>query len=367
LRAPTPYFLQLLTHHTGLPVYQKAVDQFGPEWVRPGRMVSNGPYVLQDVKPAAHIKIVKNPNYWDVGKVTIDTVVFDPSEDRSTVLKRYRAAEFDIVEDLPSDQLNWLRLNMPKELHIAPYAGVYYYTFNTTKPPFNDVRVRQALAMAVNRELLVDKISLAGELPAYGFVPDGTANYTSQKVPWAKMTQAQRDTAAVKLMTEAGYGSRKPLKFQLAYNTSENHKKIAVALAAMWKKLSVDVELVNIELKVHYANLRQGDFQMGRAGWIADYNDAQSYLFLSQTSTKQQNFSRFSNPEFDKLMEQAATTGDVQKRAGLLEQAETILLKELPVLPLYFYVTKQLVSTKVKGWVDNPFDIHHVRDLSLTD
>jgi len=172
LRAPTPYFLQLLTHHTGLPVYQKAVAQFGPEWVRPGKMVSNGPYVLQDVKPAAHIRIVKNPNYWDAGKVTIDAVVFDPSEDRSTVLKRYRAAEFDIVEDLPSDQLNWLRLNMPKELHIAPYAGVYYYTFNTTKPPFNDVRVRQALAMAVNRELLVDKISLAGELPAYGFVPD---------------------------------------------------------------------------------------------------------------------------------------------------------------------------------------------------
>src|SRR5262245_32634203 len=355
LRAPTPYFLQLLTHQTGLPVNEKAVKAFGGEWVRPGNMISNGPYVLQDVKPAAHIRIMKNPNYWNAGKVAIDAVVFDPSEDRSSVLKRYRAGELDIAEDLPTDQLGWLRQNMPKELHLAPYAGVYYYTFNTTKSPFNDVRVRQSLAMAVNRELLVERISLAGELPAYGFVPDGTANYTSQKVSWAKMNQAAREAEAIKLMTEAGYGPRKPLKFQLAYNTSENHKKIAVALAAMWKKLSVDVELVNVELKVHYANLRQGDFQMGRAGWIADYNDAQSFLFLSQTSTKQQNFARFSNPEFDKLMEEAATTGDVQKRARLLEQAETILLKELPVLPIYFYVTKQLVSTKVKGWVDNPF------------
>jgi oligopeptide transport system substrate-binding protein len=147
--------------------------------------------------------------------VTIDTVVFDPSEDRATVLKRYRAGEFDIVTDLPIDQLVWLKQNMPKELRIAPYAGVYYYTFNVTKPPFNDVRVRQALAMAVNREVLVEKITLAGELPAYGFVPEGTANYTSQKVAWAKTNQAARDAEAIKLMTAAGYGPRKPLKFKL--------------------------------------------------------------------------------------------------------------------------------------------------------
>jgi oligopeptide transport system substrate-binding protein len=329
--------------------------------------VSNGAYMLQDVKPSSHIRIVKNPHYWDVGKVTIDTVVFDPSEDRATVLKRYRAGEFDIVDDLSTDQLNWLRQNMPKELRIAPCAGVYYYTFNTTRRPFNDPRVRQALAMAVNREILVEKITLAGELPAYGFVPDGTANYTPQKAAWAKMPQAAREAAAIKLMSEAGYSPGKPLKFQLNYNTSENHKKIAVALAAMWKKLGVEVELVNAELKVHYANLRQGDFQMGRAGWIADYNDAQNFLFLAQTSTKQQNFARFSNAEYDRLMEQAAVTSDPAQRARILEQAEAILLKELPVLPLYFYVSKNLVSTKVKGWVDNPFNVHYARDLSLSD
>jgi oligopeptide transport system substrate-binding protein len=168
-------------------------------------------------------------------------------------------------------------------------------------------------------------------------------------------------------MKEAGYGPEKPLKLQLAYNTSENHKKIAVAIAAMWKKLGVDVDLVNTELKVHYANLRQGDFEVGRAGWIADYNDAQNYLFLSQTSTKQQNYSKFSNPDYDKLMDQASVTSDVPKRAESMQQAETILLKELPVLPIYFYVSKNLVSTKVKGWEDNPFNVVYVRNLSLAD
>jgi oligopeptide transport system substrate-binding protein len=366
LKAPTPYFLQLLTHQTALPVNEKAVTRLGDEWLKPGKMVSNGAYMLDEVRPSSHIKIVKNPNYWNAGKVAIDTVVFDPSEDRAAVLKRYRAGEFDIVYgDLPNDQLGWLRQNMPKELHIHPYAGIYYYSFNTAKPPFNDLRVRQALAMALNRELLVEKITLAGELPAYGFVPDGTANYASQKVSWAKMSQADREAAAIKLMNEAGYSPRKPLNVQLAYNTSENHKRIAVAIAAMWKKLGINVELVNTELKVHYANLRQGDFEVGRAGWIADYNDAQNYLFLSQTSTKQQNYSKFSNPDYDRLMDQASVTSDRQQRASLLQQAEAILLKEMPVLPIYFYVSKNLVSTRVKGWEDNSFNVVYVSNLSL--
>src|SRR6266481_6243381 len=327
LKAPTPYFLQLLTHQTSLPVNEKAVTRFGEEWLKPSNIVSNGAYKLDDVKPNSHIRIVKNPNY----------------------------------------QLGWLRQNMPKELHIAPYAGVYYYTMNTTKPPFNDRRVRLALSMAINREILVEKITGAGELPAYGFVPDGTANYTPRRVPWRTMSQAEREAAAQKLMSEAGYGPNKPLQFQLTYNTSENHKRIAIALAAMWKRINVSVELVNSEFKVQLNNMRIGNFQMGRAGWIADYNDAQSYLYLSQTSTKQQNYSRFSNPDFDKLMDQAAVTSDERTRAQLLEQAEAILLKELPVLPIYFYVSKNLVSTKVKGWQDNPVDSHYARDLSLAD
>src|SRR5215475_3242607 len=291
----------------------------------------------------------------------------DHPQGAAALLKRYRAGEFDVLRDVPSNQLGWLRQNMAKELRIAPYSGIYYYAMNTTKPPFDDRRVRLALSMAINRELLVEKVTTAGELPAYGFVPDGTADYTPRRVAWRTMSQAEREAAAQKLMTEAGYGPNTPLRFQLAYNTLENHKRIAIAVAAMWKKINVSVELVNSEFKVHTSNMRIGNFQMGRAGWIADYNDAQSYLFLSQTSTKQQNYSRFSNPEYDALMDRASLTSDVRKRAALLEQAEAILLDELPVIPVYFYVSKHLVSTKIMGWHDNPLDIHYVRDLSLAD
>jgi ABC-type oligopeptide transport system substrate-binding subunit len=224
LKAPTPYFLQALTLEQAMPVHEKSV-RLGGDWGKPGKLVSNGAYVLDDWKPSSHIRIVKNPQYWNAAKVAIDAIMFDPTENLATVLKRYRAGEFDIVYgNLPDDQLGFLKQNMPQELHIAPYAGVISYTLNTTKPPFNDVRVRQALAMAINREVLVEKITQAGELPAYGLVPDGIANYVSQKVSWARMSQADRDGAAIKLMTDAGYGPKKPLNIRLAYPTSENRK-----------------------------------------------------------------------------------------------------------------------------------------------
>jgi ABC-type oligopeptide transport system substrate-binding subunit len=363
LKAPTPYFLQLLVMEQAMPVHEKTV-RLGEDWVKPGRMVSNGAYMLEDWKPFSHIRLVKNPHYWS--KVAIDAVVFDPTDNLATALKRYRAGEFDIViGNLPNDQLGWLKQNMPKELHLAPYAAVFQFAVNTTKPPFNNQRVRQALAMAINRETLVEKVTRGGELPAYGYVPDGIANYISQKVSWAKMNQADRETAAIKLMSEAGYGPRKPLNVKLEYGTSENRKQIAVAIAAMWKKLGVNVELINTEQRVHLANMRKGDFEVGVSGWIADYNDARDFLFEWQTSTKEQNYARFSNPDYDRLMDAASAMGDQSKRAELLAQAEQVLLREMPVLPIYFGVAKNLVSTRVKGWEDNLLNITYVKNLSL--
>jgi oligopeptide transport system substrate-binding protein len=364
LKAPTPYFLQLLVIEQAMPVHEKTV-RLGEDWARPGKMVSNGAYMLEDWKPSSHIRLVKNPNYWNAGKVAIDAVVFDPTENLATVLRRYRAGEFDIIiNGLPNDQLGWLKQNMPKELHIAPLAAVTPYVFNTTKPPFNDRRVRQALAMAIDRELLVEKVTRGGELSAYGWVPDGIANYTSQKVSWAKMNQADREAAAIKLMGEAGYGPRKPLNVRLTYATSENGKQMAIAIATMWKKVGVNLEHSNLENKVHVANMRQGNFEVGQAGWGADYNDAQDFLFLFH-STNAMNFTRFSNPDYDRLIDAASVTGDQSKRAQLLGQAEQVLLRELPVLPIYFDVAKNLISTRVKGWEDNLRNITYVKDLSL--
>jgi oligopeptide transport system substrate-binding protein len=365
LKAPTPYFLQVLVMEQAMPVHEKTV-RLGEDWVKPGKMVSNGAYTLDDWKPYSHIRLVKNPNYWNAGKVAIDAVVFDPTDNLATVLKRYRAGEFDvIINGLPNDQLGWLKQNMPKELHVVPYANIGLYSFNTAKPPFNDQRVRQALTMAVNREVLVEKVTRGGELPAYGIVPDGVADYISQKVSWAKMSQADREAAAIKLMSEAGYGPGKPLNVRLNYATSENRKQIAVAIAAMWKKLGVNVELVNTEQKVHAGNMRRGDFEVVLHGWIADYNDAQDFLFQWQTSTKEQNFARFSKPDYDRLMDAASFTGDPSKRAQLLQQAEQVLLREMPVLPIYFGVARNLVDTRVKGWEDNLLNITYVKNLSL--
>jgi ABC-type oligopeptide transport system substrate-binding subunit len=364
LKAPTPFFLQLLTDTQAMPVHEKSV-RLGEDWVKPGKMVSNGAYMLDEVQPSSHVRLVKNPYYWNAANVAIDAVAFDPSDNLATVLKRYRAGEFDIVYgDVPNDEIAWLKQNMPKELHIAPRAVVFYYAVNTMKPPFNDQRVRQALAMAIDREVLVEKIMLGGELPAYGLVPDGMANYISQKVSWAKISQADREAAAIKLMNEAGYGPGKPLGVKLEYATSENRKRIAVAIAAMWKKLSVNVDLVNVEQRVHIANMRRGDFEVGLFGTGAIYDDAQWFLFIWQTSSEG-NVARFSNPDYERLMNEASVTADQGKRAQLLAQAETILLREMPVLPLYFGVSKNLVSTRVKGWEDNLFNETYVKNLSL--
>jgi ABC-type oligopeptide transport system substrate-binding subunit len=368
LKAPTPHFLQVLVLDKAVPLHERTV-RLGEDWVKPGRMVSNGAYMLEDWKPYDHIRLVKNPHYWNAGKVAIDTVVFDPSDNLSTVLKRYRAGELDIIygnmaSGLPNDQLGWLKHNLPKELRIAPFLAVSYYVLNTTKPPLDDVRVRQALSMAINREVLVQKVTRGGELPAYGIVPDGIANYISQKVSWAKMSQADREAAAIKLMTEAGYGPKKPLNLRFSYATSENRKQIAVAIAAMWKRIGVNVELANAEQKVVMADRRQGDFQIGIRVWNVDYNDAEDFLFEWQTSGARY-ISRFSNADYDRLMDEASITGDQGKRAQLLQGAEQVLLREMPMLPLFFNVSKNLVSTRVKGWEDNLLNITYVKNLSL--
>jgi oligopeptide transport system substrate-binding protein len=311
-----------------VPLHEKTV-RLGEDWVKPGRMVSNGAYMLDDWKPFEHIRLVKNPHYWNAGKAAIDAIVFDPSDNIATVVKRYRAGEFDIVygdqaNDLPNDQLGLLKQNLPKELRIAPFSAVSYYILNTTKPPLNDVRVRQALSMAINREVLVEKVTRGGELPAYGIVPAGIPNYISQKVSWAKVSQADREAAAIKLMTEAGYGPKEPLNLRFSYATSQNIKQIAVAVAAMWKKIGVNVELANTEQKVMMADRRQGDFQIGARTWNVDYNDAQDFLFEWQTSSARY-LSRFSNADYDRLMDEASVTSDQGKRAQLLQQAEQVL------------------------------------------
>lgn len=366
LTGPAPYFLALLTHYTAYPVPRHVIEKHGNLWTKPENIVVNGPFKLVEWIPNTHVKLTKNDKYWDSGSVSLDDLVFYTQEDRAAVQKRFRAGEIDVATDFASDQIGWLKENMPEETRIAPYMGVYYYPINSSVEPFTDVRIRNALSMSINREAIVEKVLKTGELAAYSFVPPGVAYYdTPAEVAWKDIPFAERQKKARELLAEAGYGPDKPLEFTLRYNTSENHKRIAVAVVSMWKAIGVKAELFNSEVKVHYADLKQGDFQVARAGWIADYNDAQNFLYLLETRTGANNYGRYSNPDFDKLMLEAEVTADLEKRAGLMFEAESYVMRDQPVIPIYHYVSKALVSTKVQGYVDNPQHIHRWRYVSL--
>ncbi len=366
LESPTPYFIEQLTHYTAFPVPRHKVEELGDDWVKPGNLVSNGAYTVVEWVPNSQIKSVKNPQFYDADNVSIDTVFYYPTEERAAALKRFRAGELDVNTDFPSDQIDWLRENMPDETRIFPYLGIYYYAINVREAPFDNRALRQALSMAIDREAITDKVLRTGELPAYSFVPPGTGNYGEPAyVDWKDMAYADRVTRARELMAEAGFGPDNPLKLQLRYNTSENHKKVAIAVAAMWKQLGVQTELFNSEVKVHYNDIQEGNFQIARAGWIADYNDAQNFLFLLQTSTGKLNYSGYSNPEFDRLMDEAARTTDLEARAEILRQAEALAMADQPYMPIYYYVSKNLVAKHVKGWVDNTKDVHRTRFLRI--
>ena len=354
LENPTGYFLELLTHYTSFPVPKHVIDQHGTDWVKPGNIVSNGAFRIIEWTPNARVVAEKNPEFYDAANVKIDQVIYYPDEDRNEVTKRFRAGEIDYVDDFASEQIDFLKENLPEETRIYPYLGTYYYPINLKKPPFDNPKVRRALTMAIERPAITDKVLKTGELPAYGVVPPKTGEYGDPYVPdWANLPLAERQAMARELLAEAGYGPDNPLKVTLSYNTSENHKRIAVAAQAMWKAIGVQAELINREIKVHYDELKQHNFDVARAAWVADYNDPQNFLYLLETRTGPNNYGQFSNPEFDELMMEQAASRDQAERMDLMHKAEKIAIDADAWIPIYYYVSKSLVSPKLQGYVDN--------------
>ena len=238
---------------------------------------------------------------------------------------------------------------------------------NSNDDRFKDANVRKALSMAINREVIGPSILGTGELPAYSWVPPGMANYPEvANVGWKDMPYDEKLAEAKKLLEGAGYSPDKPLSFTLRYNTNENHKRIAVAIAAMWKPLGVNVELYNTETKVHYDEMTNGVVEVGRAGWLADYNDADNFLNLLKTGVPF-NYGRWSNPDFDKLIDEANTMTDMAARAAKLKEAEQIALDDTAAFPIYYYVSRNVVKPYIEGFADNAFDIHRTRWLSFKE
>jgi oligopeptide transport system substrate-binding protein len=366
LVAPAPYLLGLLTHSTTYPVHRVSVEKFGDRFMRPGNLVGNGAYRLEDWVVQSRIKLVRNKHYWNDAATKIDEVQYYSIENTDAELKRYRADELDISEGIPYRQLTWIRENLSAELRVAPYLGSYYFGYNMTQPPFQgDAKLRLALSMAIDRDIITERIAGAGEIAAYGWVPP-VANYASQEPDWANWTQERRNEEARRLYAEAGYTDSNPLEVEIMYNTSENHKRISVAIAAMWKQaLGVNAHLINQEWKVFLeTRKRKEKTQVFRDGWIGDYNDAFSFAQLMH-SANELNGSGYRSKRYDELVDRAAVEIDQAKRADLLQEAERILLADMPIIPIYFYVSKHLAKPWVGGYESNIMDHHYSKDLYI--
>jgi oligopeptide transport system substrate-binding protein len=366
LIGPTPYFLGLLTHSTTYAVHRPSVEEFGNRFARAGQLVGNGAYRLDEWVVQSHIRLLRNENYWDDENTVIDEVNYFPIENQDAMLKRYRADELDFTQDLPFKQIAWIRENIADELYISPYLGSYYYSLNLSLPPFAGApKLRRALALAIDREVLTEKITGSGEIPAYGWTPRVTG-YTQQLPEWAGWTQARRNAEAQRLFKDSGYSEGNPLTIQILYNTSENHKRLAIAIASMWKQvLGVETKLLNQEWKVFLETRKQKTMPgVARNGWIGDYNDAYSFTQLL-ASDNEQNDSGFANDEYDALLDAAAVEPDMLKRAAFMEAAERLMLEEQPIIPIYFYVSKHLIKPWVGGFEPNIMDHHYTKNFHI--
>jgi len=367
LENATPYFLELLTHQTPSPVNEASVSALGADFIKAGNLVSNGAYMLKENLPNTLITLVKNPHFHDAANVRIDQVNYIPIKDTAAGVRRFIAGEILSMNDIPADQLKALRTQLGSQVNVAPLLGTYYIAFNTKKPPFDDKRVRTALAMAVDREVLSEEIWAGTLVPAYSFVPPGTANYGNPgAVAWQDQSVIEREETARKLLAEAGFGPSNPLKVELRYNVTDNNKATAVALAGDWKRIGVDTSFISTDARTHFAFLREkGAYDIARAGWIADYNDPQNFLFLFEGGNGGLNYPSWAHAKYDALMKSAARELNLAARAGILREAETLLLAEAPVAPLLFYTNRILISPKLSGFTPNLRGANATRFMSI--
>jgi oligopeptide transport system substrate-binding protein len=367
LQQPTPYLLGLLTHPSTFPVHPGSVAEHGDAFSRAGNLLSNGAYVLARWEPGSVLELSRNGHYWNNAATALDEVHHHVLTQEVTEYNRYRAGELHLTGNVPPENINQIREDMPDELFISPYLGVYYYGFNLTKPPFKDnPQLREALSIAIDRDVLVEKITARGEAPAYSWVPQGVDNYDPRRFNFAELSQDERNVRARNLYREAGYGTENPLQIELRYNTSDTQKRIALAVQSMWRDvLGVETTLINEEFQVLLANMREREVtQVFRSSWIGDYNDAHTFLNILQAGNPS-NMPGYENELYDSLMLKAANQIDPDKRRAYLEEAERVLLADHPVIPLYFFVSKHLVSPEIVGWGDNVLNYHYSQHLSL--
>jgi oligopeptide transport system substrate-binding protein len=366
LIGPAPYLPGLLSHPSTCPVHRPTLAARGDAFARPGVMVSNGAFVPKEWIQNTEITATRNRYYWNDSHTRLDAVKYLLIADENAELTRYRAGELHITAVVPRGQFDWIKANLANELHVGPQLNTYFYGFNLRRAPFKDnPGLRRALSLVIDREKLAQLVLRVGEVPAYGWVPPGVNNYTSQSFDYQNTPLPERIAEARRLYSQAGYSSTHPLRFELRYNSGEVHTKVAVAIASAWKEtLGVEARLTAEEFKSLLQDIDRGDVEVFRSSWVGDYNDAYTYLQYLRSDFGI-NLPHYHNTEYDLLLARAGVEVDAQKRRGLLEQAERLMLSDHPLIPIYFYVNKHLVKPEVAGWYDNIMNVVYSKDLGL--
>ena len=367
LKNPTPYFLQLLDHYSMYPVHQATIEKFGradergTRWTYQGNFVGNGPFKLKTWEINRAIEVERNTFFHGNDEVKLNGIVFYPTENVTTEERMFRAEQLHYTNDVPIDKVQTYRDANDPALKVVPYLGTYYYRINVREPHLQDKRVRRALGMTIDREQLTEHVLKAGQIPAYAMTPPNTRGY------YPPVSLSFDPEAARQLLADAGYpnGEGFPVT-EILYNTNEGHRKMAVAIQQMWREhLNVEVTLLNQEWKVYLDSESSGDYQISRAGWIGDYVDPNNFLdmFLCDGGN---NRTGWCNEEYDRLILEVAPTAKThEERLAVFTQAETMLMDDLPVLPIYTYTTKHLVHPSLKNLANNIMDMQRYTEIYL--
>ncbi len=365
LTSPVPYLPELLSNGFAAIVPAHSIKQYGERWAAPGNMVSNGAFVLEDFRPQNRVVLKANKQFHAAQSVSLERVIYLPTEDQSAALARFRAGGLDTNLEFPTSRTPWLLENLAAETRIADYLITFYLSFNTTRPALADVRVRRALSLAIDRETIATRVLRTGERPAYGLVPPAIAGYPPPTRRDFESPLPARVTKARALLEDAGYGLNNPLELTYSLSSAEDRRRVAAAIAAMWKPIGVHVTINNSEGKVLFSRLRTGDFEIGFSAWAADVNDAANFLAILHSRSSNSNYARYRSAEYDALLDRAVVIPDEGERGRLLAEAEALMLSEAPIAPLYHGVSKNLVGTHVSGWADNLRDVHLSRYLRV--
>ena len=363
LEHPIPYLPELLKHVSFFPVPKHAVEKWGDAWIQPEHFVSNGPYKLVSWQLGDYVRVAKNPQFYEADKVCIDRIDYYPTSDSIMAERRVKRGELDVNTSFQSNRITRLRSQIPDAVRTHVSLATSYIQLNGRDvPAFKDIRVRRALSESIDREFITDKLMRAGQIPAYAFIPPGTANYSrTAHTVWADLSFAQRQTQARQLLAAAGYGPAHPLEVEIKSANSPDTLLLMQAVQADWAAIGIKAKLVQNESQIAFTAYRARDFQIGSMSWYADYNDAMTFLGILKSDTGAQNYGDYNNPAYDALLVASDHEADLTKRAALLGKAEQMILDEEAIIPLFYVVNRALVTPKITGWVDNVARIHPAR------